>query len=39
MLQPANNLKPVVAWTHLTNGGGLWTEPMTNSAKFFRIVK
>ena len=39
MLQSATNLKPVVAWTDLTNGGGLWTEPMTNPAKFFRVVK
>lgn len=39
MLQSATNLKPIIAWTDLTNGGGLWTEPMTNSTKFFRLVK
>jgi hypothetical protein len=38
-LQSATNLNPVVVWTDLTNGGGPWREPMTNRAKFFRIVK
>ncbi len=38
-LQSATNLLPVINWTDLTNGGGLWSEPMTNPAKFFRIKK
>ena len=38
-LQSATNLNPVIQWTDVTNGGGLWTEPMTNPAKFFRILK
>jgi len=38
-LQSATNLNPVINWTDLTNGGGLWSEPMTNPVKFFRIVK
>jgi hypothetical protein len=38
-LQSATNLSPVINWTDLTNGGGLWSEPMTNPAKFFRIKK
>ena len=38
-LQSATNLTPVVNWTDLTNGGGLWSEPMTNAEKFFRIMK
>ena len=38
-LQSTTNLDPVVIWTDVTNGGGLWTEPMTNPAKFFRVVK
>ena len=39
LLQSATNLTPVVIWTDVKNGGGLWSEPMTNAAKFFRIVK
>jgi hypothetical protein len=38
-LQSATNLSPVPTWTDVTNGGGVWTEPMTNPAKFFRVVK
>lgn len=38
-LQSATNLTPVILWTDVTNGGGLWTEPMTNAAMFFRVVK
>jgi len=38
-LQSATNLTPVVIWTDVTNDGGVWTEPMTNPAKFFRVVK
>ena len=39
MLQFATNLTPIVSWTDVTNGGGQWSERMTNAAKFFRIVK
>ena len=39
MLQSTTNLTPVVTWTDVINGGGLWTEPMTNKVKFFRVVK
>ncbi len=38
-LQSATNLDPLINWTDLTNGGGSWTEPMTNPAKFFRLKK
>jgi hypothetical protein len=38
-LQSTTNLNPVAIWTDVTNGGGLWSEPMTNAAKFFRLVK
>ena len=38
-LQSATNLNPGINWTDLTNGGGLWSEPMTNPAKFFRVKK
>ena len=38
-LQSTTNLNPVVIWTDVTNSGGAWAEPMTNRAKFFRIVK
>ena len=38
-LQAATNLNPVINWTDLTNSGGLWSEPMTNAAKFYRIKK
>jgi hypothetical protein len=39
MLQSTTNLTPVVTWTDVINGGGVWTEPMTNQVKFFRVVK
>jgi hypothetical protein len=38
-LQSTTNLTPVAIWTDVTNGGGLWSEPMTNAAKFFRLMK
>ncbi len=38
-LQSATNLTQPVTWTDVANGGGFWTEPATNPAKFFRVIK
>ena len=38
-LQSTTNLNPIINWADLTTGSGPWTEPMTNPAKFFRLVK
>ena len=37
-LQSATNLTPVSAWTDETTNG-VWSAPMSNSARFFRVKK
>ena len=36
-LESATNLVPHIFWAYVTNGG-FYSEPMTNPAKFFRVV-